>query len=224
MGALTLSASTMRRERLLNYLVTFTPRWSPSVETLRRLTTADRRSFLKYLGRSLADLPGTIRAAVRRAVHGRYPVESWILDNQMEIAPNADSRVTLDASRDALGLPRVRLDWRLSPIDKRSLWRTHEIIGRELKRAGLGALHLELDTDESSWPSGTVGAFHHMGTTRMDVTPRRGVVDADCRVHGIRNLFVAGSSVFPTGGASNPTLTIVALALRLAEHLKRRAL
>jgi choline dehydrogenase-like flavoprotein len=66
------------------------------------------------------------------------------------------------------------------------------------------------------------GARHHMGTTRMHADPRRGVVDADCRVHGITNLYVAGSSVFPTSGAANPTLTIVALALRLALHLQNR--
>jgi choline dehydrogenase-like flavoprotein len=72
------------------------------------------------------------------------------------------------------------------------------------------------------WPTSVRGARHHMGTTRMHADPRRGVVDADCRVHGIANLYVAGSSVFPTSGAANPTLTIVALALRLAGHLQNR--
>jgi choline dehydrogenase-like flavoprotein len=64
------------------------------------------------------------------------------------------------------------------------------------------------------------GCWHHMGTTRMHADPRQGVVDAQCRVHGIENLFIAGSSVFPTCGADMPTITIVALALRLAEHIK----
>ena len=72
------------------------------------------------------------------------------------------------------------------------------------------------------WPTSVRGARHHMGTTRMHADPHRGVVDADCRVHGIANLYVAGSSVFPTSGAANPTLTIVALALRLAGHLQNR--
>ena len=77
-----------------------------------------------------------------------------------------------------------------------------------------------LTDDGTSWPDDLFGGHHHMGTTRMAEDPRRGVVDADCRVYGVRNLYVAGSSVFPTSGAANPTLTVVALALRLADHLQ----
>ena len=72
------------------------------------------------------------------------------------------------------------------------------------------------------WPAGVSYGYHHMGTTRMNANPKHGVVNADCRVHGIGNLYVAGSSVFPTSGSANPTLTIVALALRLADQIKRR--
>ena len=76
--------------------------------------------------------------------------------------------------------------------------------------------------DDSEWPSDMRGDQHHMGTTRMQRDPRMGVVDENCRVHGVANLYVAGCSVFPTGGTFNPTLTIVALALRLADHIKER--
>ena len=95
------------------------------------------------------------------------------------------------------------------------------MLHEELQRAGIGRLHSALGRESDPWPSGLRGARHHMGTTRMHPDPRRGVVDANGRVHGIANLYVAGSSVFPTSGAANPTLTIVALALRLAEHVGR---
>jgi choline dehydrogenase-like flavoprotein len=86
----------------------------------------------------------------------------------------------------------------------------------------LGRLVFHLAEDDSGWPSCMTGGKHHIGTTRMHTDPAQGVVDADCRVHDLTNLFVAGSSVFPTGGYANPTLTIVALAVRLADHLKER--
>jgi choline dehydrogenase-like flavoprotein len=95
-------------------------------------------------------------------------------------------------------------------------------LGAEVGHAGLGRLLLLIDEDEESWPDDLSGGYHLMGTTRMSADPRTGVVDADCRVHGMDNLYVAGSSVFADGGSGTPTLTIVALALRLADHLKMR--
>jgi len=140
--------------------------------------------------------------------------------NELEQAPNPNSRVRLIEQKDALGMPRVQLEWRLSALDKLSIHRAHEVLGRELGRAGLGRLQMMFSDEGHDWPPGLMGGRHHMGTTRMHVDPRRGVVDADCRVHGVANLYVAGSSVFPTVGAANPTLTLVALALRLADRLK----
>jgi choline dehydrogenase-like flavoprotein len=139
----------------------------------------------------------------------------------MEQAPNPESRVVLSQDRDRLGCPRVELRWRLSAIDKRTAHRAHEIMREEFWRAGLGGFQSSLGMEGNPWPSGLRGARHHMGTTRMHADPRRGVVDADARVHGIANLYVAGSSVFVTSGAANPTLTIIALALRLAAHVTR---
>jgi choline dehydrogenase-like flavoprotein len=129
--------------------------------------------------------------------------------------------VRLIEERDALGVPRVQLEWRLSPLDKRTLWKGHRLLARALGRAGLGRLQVLIEEDDHSWPTGLGGGRHHMGTTRMHADPKRGVVDANCRVHGMANLSVAGSSVFPTSGSANPTLTLIALALRLAEHLTR---
>lgn len=142
-----------------------------------------------------------------------------------EQAPNPESRVTLSPTeRDALGMSRPQLDWRMTENDKRTIELLTRIIGAELARLGLGRVRLQdwLLDGKDAWPPELGGSHHHMGTTRMADDPKAGVVDRDCRVHSVDNLYVASSSVFPTGGHANPTLTIVALALRLAEHLKGR--
>ena len=138
-----------------------------------------------------------------------------------EQAPNRESRVRLAEERDALDMPRTRLDWRLLPIDRRSAWRAHELVASALGEAGVGRVWARMPDDRDGWPADMGGGNHHMGTTRMHVDPRRGVVNERGFVHGLENLLVAGSSLFPTGGAANPTLTIVALALRMADQLKR---
>lgn len=140
------------------------------------------------------------------------------LDNMAEQAPNPESRVTLADDRDALGLPRVRLDWRLGRSDMDSMVRAQEIFDSELRRSGIG--RLVIDHDRAMLRRLVKGGWHHMGTTRMHVDPRKGVVDEHGRVHGIANLYVAGSSAFPTGGYSNPLLTVGALAIRMADRLK----
>jgi choline dehydrogenase-like flavoprotein len=136
-----------------------------------------------------------------------------------EQAPNPESRVTLMEARDRFGLRRAQLDWRLTELDARSVRRTAEIAADALGGALAGRAQL-LVSEADPWPE-TTGRSHHMGTTRMHADPRRGVVDADCRVHGLANLWIAGSSVFPTCGYANPTLTLVALAHRLADRLQR---
>lgn len=144
-----------------------------------------------------------------------------------EQAPNPDSRVTLTGERDPTGVPRVALDWRLSEIDVRSVRVLVEALERELKRLGLGRVEPEEWLQGSEWEtdplisSHTIGGYHHMGTTRMGSDPRSSVTDGQGRVHGIGNLYIAGSSLFPTGSWANPTLTIVALALRTADHVSR---
>jgi choline dehydrogenase-like flavoprotein len=117
-------------------------------------------------------------------------------------------------------MPKAALDWQLSASDRHAVRRSMEIVGAEFARAGLGRVQILFDEEGSEWPADLAGGFHHMGTTRMSDDPTQGVVDRDCRVHGMSNLYVAGSSVFTTGGSSNPTMIIVALALRLADHLR----
>jgi choline dehydrogenase-like flavoprotein len=145
------------------------------------------------------------------------------LDIRIEQSPNPDSRVTLAQERDALSVPRVHLNWALTALDKRSIRTVFQIIGREFGRAGLGRVKL-MDylqgTDDNSWPEYTNAGWHHMGTTRMSDDPKSGVVDANCKVHGIDNLYVAGSGCYTTAAAPNPTLTVVALSLRLSDHVR----
>lgn len=151
-------------------------------------------------------------------LHERSLDDPYGIDLAVEQAPNPNSRVTLGRARDALGLPRVELEWRLDPLVERTLRRGTELVAAELARAGFGRLR----SDIHAGPLAIDPVFHHMGTTRMSADPAAGVVNEDCRVHGVENLSVAGSSVFPTGGHSGPTLTIVALAIRLADHLLER--
>lgn len=146
------------------------------------------------------------------------------LNTRIEQAPNPNSRVTLMAEKDELGVPRVNLHWELTALDKRSVRRIHQLIGQQFGIAGLGRVKLMdflRDEDDDTFPDSTNGGWHHMGTTRMSDDPGKGVVNADCRVHGISNLFVAGSACYTTSAAPNPTLTLVALSLRLSDHIKR---
>lgn len=143
---------------------------------------------------------------------------------RQEQAPNPSSRVTLSPERDALGMPRPRLDWRLTPLDRRSFRGFYDALGRELGRTGIGRLQMNdwvMEAADAPWPKSLGGGWHHMGTTRMHPDPRQGVVDTNQRVHGIGNLYVAGAAVYPTAGCVNPTLTLVALTLRLSDHLRR---
>jgi choline dehydrogenase-like flavoprotein len=145
---------------------------------------------------------------------------AWI-DINFEQRPNRDSRVLLDTVRDANGQRRVLLDWRLSETDRLTATRALEFVAREFGRIGLGRTRIKLDLEnDAAWPTEMQGSDHHMGTLRMAESPAQGVVDANCRVHSTTNLYIAGSAVFPTGGYANPTLTIVALASRLAAHLE----
>lgn len=146
-----------------------------------------------------------------------------------EQAPNPASRVILTSERDALGLRRAALDWRLSQLDRASITGLMTLLDQEFRRLGIASttpaswlaepgVDWQVDPLISNHP---IGGYHHMGTTRMAASPRDGVVDSNCRVHGSPNLYVAGSSVFPTSGWANPTVTIIALTLRLADHLAR---
>ena len=167
----------------------------------------------------LFDLPGAAGGLLQYLQGDRAA-----LYTRSEQAPNADSRVTLNAETDSLGRRKADVDWRFKPIDRKTIRVATELIASEFNRLQLGTVvpyPFVLD-DNLPLPNEMVGGYHHMGTTRMSAAPEQGVVDPNGRVHGIDGLYVAGSSVFPTGGFANPTLTIVALSLRLADHLQSR--
>ena len=138
----------------------------------------------------------------------------------MELMPDPERRLTLTGETDALGLPRLKLQMRIADADFALYRQTLGELGRQLLAAKTGMLRFNCHRRED-WLKNMDWGHHHLGTTRMHADPKQGVVDADCKVHGIANLFVAGSAVFPTYGASNPTLNLLAITLRLADHLKK---
>jgi choline dehydrogenase-like flavoprotein len=191
----------------------------------------------RRLARAVPPLEPTLRLWRRRSTLldtlGVGPVSGWStlrtrprafdLHHVIEQPPDPERRVTLGSASDRYGLPVARLHWFVGTRELESAQRAEELLGAELRRRGVGRLR----TGRELAPDGDVAgalhptAHHHLGTTRMHRDPRHGVVDADARVHGVANLFVAGGSVFPTSGFVNPTLTIVALALRLGAFLSQ---
>ena len=145
---------------------------------------------------------------------------AFSLHGGMELAPDPDRRLTLTAERDALGMPRLKLDMRIADSDFDHYRQTLAELGRQLLAARTGMIRLNYRA-RHEWLSAMDWGNHHMGTTRMSDDPKNGVVDAQSQVHGVGNLYVAGSSVFPTYGSSNPTMNLLALTLRLCDHLKK---
>jgi len=147
--------------------------------------------------------------------------ERFELMHLIEQSPHPDNRVKLSKERDALGCQKLQIDWRWRDDDAKSFERSLQLIGKELAKTDMG--ELQINYNEQGLPKivRPTGSHHLMGTTRMHNDPKQGVVDSDCKVHGINNLFIAGSSTFPTGGYANPTLTIVAMSLRLADLVSK---
>ena len=163
-------------------------------------------------------------AAPSKKANNKNGYSSYELFTRVEQGPNPNSRVTLDTETDALGMRRAMLHWELTQLEKRSIRGIYEIIGQQLGIAAKGRVRLLeylRDENDTSWPEFTGGGWHHMGTTRMGNDPKTSVVDANCKVHGIANLYTAGSSNYVTAAAPNPTLTLVALTLRLSDHIKK---
>ena len=164
----------------------------------------------------------TLGYGYTRLFQSRWLIRGVKFQLIVEPEPNPDSRVMLSPSqKDRLGMSRVRVDWRLTSKVQRTFDRTLAIMADEMHRSGVARVELDPPIEGGKWPSDIEGTWHHMGTTRMHDSPKQGVVDRNCKVHGLSNLFVAGSSVFPTAGANFPTITLAALAFRLSEHLAR---
>ncbi|HVF37599.1 MAG TPA: GMC family oxidoreductase, partial [Sphingomicrobium sp.] len=235
--ALVPSEALQAREGLLNSALTVAVR--PPADGRYALA---KRAFLHVRHRTAPDRRGrslwrTTKRLVRSYTGLAGPLHPWLLKRvrgldmtlviRAEQAPNRDSRVVLTTDRDASGMPRAALDWRLSPIDIDSVAGLVAALGRESARLGLGRIEPAqwLQHPDRKWVSDElvsahpIAGFHHMGTTRMASDPKQGVTDGWGQVHGLANLYIAGSSLFPTAGWANPTLAIVALALRTADRI-----
>jgi choline dehydrogenase-like flavoprotein len=141
------------------------------------------------------------------------------LEINAEQSPIRDSRVTLTNRRDALGMQRICVDWRYDRRDIDGVVRTLMAFADAFQRSGAGRYVFDPERVEEDLTCYGAYGGHHIGTARMGVDPRSSVVDPNCRVHGVRNLYIASSAVFPTSSQANPTLHLVALTLRLAAHL-----
>lgn len=138
----------------------------------------------------------------------------------LEPIPNPDSRITLSDKTDLFGQRKIDVNWQLSDKDLQNAYRAIELAALEFGRMGVGRAYATLFRDSNQWPGNLEAGRHHCGTTRMTDNPKTGVADRNCKVNNISNLYLTGSSLFPTIGYANPTLTIVALALRLCDHIK----
>jgi choline dehydrogenase-like flavoprotein len=140
-----------------------------------------------------------------------------------EQRPNPDSRITLSEKRDRLSVPIAKADWRINDEERRTIVRLARLTSDAFVKAGLPAPQLERwITEDRPNDAVIIDMAHMLGTTRMSDSPKSGVVDKDCQVHGVLGLYVAGSSTFPTSGHANPTLMILSIAIRLADTIKLR--
>jgi choline dehydrogenase-like flavoprotein len=223
-----LSDMTRRQENLPAVRFRFRYPRSPEMDVLWRVyhRKGTPKELMRDALRVARSSPNLALYIFRRVVHGRNkpqkPLPEVALKCTAEQFPNRDSRIGLGAECDAFGLRRVTVDWRLTDEDQRGIETANRLLEEELLRSGFGTVKHVIAKDAAGWPVDLQGDQHHMGTTRMHREPKHGVVDENCRVHGVENLYVAGSSVFPTSGTFNPTLTIIALALRLSQHIQSK--
>ncbi|MEM1309007.1 MAG: GMC family oxidoreductase [Cyanobacteria bacterium P01_H01_bin.153] len=224
-----LSAAIQQRESLLNCAAFLQPIEDPgepwkaikkaradwqssapafsSVAAGVQTTLAHPGRFLKGLSRQLQDK--------------RPPVLAACLYCLVEQQPNPNSRVTLAETKDSLGMPISQVNWQISEQEVKTVERLGELIAAEFSRLGIPQpiLHKH-DHPSEALRLKFRDRAHPTGTTRMSATPSTGVVDVNCKLHTVEGLYVAGTSVFPTASHVNPTLDIIALSIRLADHLK----
>ena len=243
MGKLHIRPAVQRREKMLNLCAVLVPHFSSLRENipavLRQLIVKgpkflwQRRSASAHCYSPVNGEPaqslrqrllegyysecfcGWSRLGKPEKHFGEFGVRSLV-----EQSPDRANRVELDLKLDALGQRKLKVHWKWNEIDLRSVRRAQEIFREELAVANIGTF-IPTPENVGQQPRAFFSPHHFMGTTRMHENPRNGVVNANCRVHDVPNLYVTGSSVFPTGGFANPTFTIIALAIKLADHLQK---
>lgn len=224
---LALSDDIKRRERLTSCAAWVSEVHAPDDPwtALKRLTgRADARASRLRDVVALARQPLMAAAQIhRKVITGRpvvHKVERLDVLCDVEQAPDPASRITLAERCDALGMPLARVAWRIGALERRTVQRFGELLVDAFRRMNLPEPRVRRELGEDAF----IDVAHPAGTTRMASDPHHGVVDHACAVHGVEGLFIASTSVFPTNGHANPTLTLVALALRLADHIKHRYL
>ncbi|HEX8074049.1 MAG TPA: GMC oxidoreductase [Thermoleophilaceae bacterium] len=230
---LALAPEVQRRERVLNCGANLEYDFADeALNAMRRMYRGVRSGgapagIRRELAPIARGLPAAAATAYRRLAHGRSslaaPATIW-LQTHTEQSPNPDSRVVLSRQRDAVGSNRARVEWRLTDLERRTAEVMARTVEAEFRRLGLASTELAgwVEDSAGAWVEHCGDSYHHLGTTRMADDPAHGVVDRNSQVHGVAGLYAAGGSVFPTSGFANPTLTIAALSLRLADHLRRR--
>jgi choline dehydrogenase-like flavoprotein len=228
---LVLSASAQRENRVLNGSVSIDPVYDREGALIAfqkiRSDIKERkvgRATLRHIWRVCCETNKLAPEAWRRVVNGDRPRGEpgrFMIYARAEQSPNPDSRVMLSREVDGLGMRRACLDWQTSELDRAAIKLLTNLVTKEFTRLGLGQVVENPWPDMAHWPEGIAGGPHHMGTTRMSDDPSTGVVDRNCQVHGLHGLYIAGSSIFATGGHANPTMSILAFALRLASHLRQ---
>ena len=191
--------------------------------------------WLRHAFNVLRDMPGTAGFAIhwlhkRMFAARKFPSvivtprsPHFALEFHAEQQPQPESRVRLTDERDALDVPKIEVDWRYTGFDIETVRIAYRLMAQEFARSGCATLTYDEATLEAVAVRDGAYGGHHLGTARMSASPASGVVDGDCKVHGVENLYIASGAVMPTSSQANPTLTIVALALKLADHLKAKS-
>ena len=216
-GELKVSEERQQTEKILNGTLFMHPTPLARKKAWIDIFPEDDEGAMAKAKKSVQDFKVGNNPAIDSTKYRQFQIQT-----RLEQAPNPDSRVTLAQEKDQLEVQKVKLNWQLTALDKHTNKMMHHLLAIEAGKAGVGRLQIPdwITDDEAPWPSTLGGGWHHMGTTRMHHDPKKGVTDANCKVHGIENLHVAGSSCFATAGAATPTLSLIALTLRLSEHLK----
>lgn len=197
----------------------------PAAAGRRRLLLKPERQQTMRIGNFVARLQASDAARrlpsfLSRNFWSRNQSNIYTLEFDAEQLPNPSSRITLSDQRDPFGMPRLSVDWNRSTTDFETIRHAVDAFANDIHRSCVGSFSYNTDDLIASATSvGPQGAYG-VGTTRMGDDPRTSVVDSNCRVHGVTNLFVTGGSVFPTSGLGDPVLTLVALSQRLSDHLK----
>jgi choline dehydrogenase-like flavoprotein len=205
------SVALIKKTKIGNAVISFDPSF--------KVVSYGRTRALKQAIRNLICKSENATEFSRKLVDFNCEGDGFIT-SMIEQSPNRDSRVTLDTTHDVFGVPQVILNWQFNQFDMHSIRTIGMEVAKEMARLGVARVQLVDYILDKNLPIRDIGHHcHQMGTTRMSADPKHGVVNENLRVHGSNNLYVAGSSVFPTGGGCNPTFTLTMLAIRLGEHI-----